>query len=604
MGVEPGGAVSAEVSSGSYFIDGPWPPTLAWLAFVVVSLGVARNAFRHLLSYNRPDLQQHILRIIMVGPLYAFCAALCLCMEESACLMVRSVRDIWEAVVIYSFLTLIIEYMGGEHLCLHSISQREEAVPHLFPMNLCLPPLLTGSMIRVPKMAALQFVALKPLAAFLSIVVYASGHYEDWLYQWSIFIVYNISYTLALYGLYLMYWAVHEHPALQAKKPLLKFLSVKMIVFLTFWQAVVLPHAPLPGSTRRWEDFILALEMVLFGFLMNTAYSWKEFHSGMRGSKGPNAPNSMNLGSKDLLDLDVDISSQPGATGQPAAKGQPVSFGRRSEVVQNAKAAFDPRDIILDASSNFSRRYQQHVLIESAQEYELHSEEALEAQVQLQKQGLPPIVSPDAPQLQQQPAGNGGANPKTFRARTYLFGRSLGLGGGKMPAAGMDATACGGGAEGAGAVAAAGEVAQAPAPVAVGAVVDAAGPAHASGAAEAGAISRAAEGETTLEASASSTADAGSEDASGAVVGGAEARPPRSAIPFAAAAERPAGSGGGGCEEEAAGEPGEGRTPLGSVAPPLHKGFGEEVASTPPPRWTTSSGSAIGEPAAFGNPFS
>ncbi|CAE7937668.1 Tmem184b, partial [Symbiodinium sp. KB8] len=237
-------------------------------------LGTCCNAYKHLLNFTRPDLQPHVLRIILVGPIYAFSASLCLSMSENACFFVRSVRDIWEAVVIYSFLTLIIEYMGGEHLCLHSISQRDEAVPHLFPCNLCLPPISTGSMIRVPKMGALQFVAVKPVVAVVSIVVYACGQLHNWYYQWTLFVIYNISYSVALYALYLIYWSSHEQEALLSKRPLLKFVSVKMIVFLTFWQALLLPLAPLPGSTSRWEDFILSLEMIVFGVLMNVAFSW------------------------------------------------------------------------------------------------------------------------------------------------------------------------------------------------------------------------------------------------------------------------------------------------------------------------------------------
>eukprot|EP00439_Symbiodinium_sp_Y106_P006033 s1910_g1.t1 len=131
---------SCHSSLDGCFISGAWPMLMAWLGFVVVGLGTCCNAYKHLLNFTRPDLQPHVLRIILVGPIYAFSASLCLSMSENACFFVRSVRDIWEAVVIYSFLTLIIEYMGGEHLCLHSISQRDEAVPHLFPCNLCREP--------------------------------------------------------------------------------------------------------------------------------------------------------------------------------------------------------------------------------------------------------------------------------------------------------------------------------------------------------------------------------------------------------------------------------------------------------------------------------
>lgn len=390
------------------FINGYWPTCAAWLAFTVVAFGTTRNVYRHLVNYSRPDLQQHVLRIILVAPLYAFSAALCLSLEQSACIFVNAVRDIWEAVVIYSFLTLVIEYMGGEHLCLHSISQCEEGVHHLFPLNFCLPPIPTGSMIRVPKIGALQFVVIKPLLAAVSIVVYACGEYNNSYYQWTLFIIYNISYSVALYALYLIYWASHEQKALQSRRPLLKFLSVKMIVFLTFWQALLLPHAPLPGSIGRWEDLILSFEMVVFSILMNTAFSWKEFHSGLRASE-----LSSRVGKAgDLIDLE----------GTGRACRQPRDRGK---IVQNARAAFCPRDIMLDASANFSRRYQQHVLIESAQEYELRSSDMLGDLEQ----------NPDANARPVGPKASGSISSlKTFRGRTYLIGRSL-FAGGESPAA-------------------------------------------------------------------------------------------------------------------------------------------------------------------------
>merc|ERR1712014_40003 len=55
-----------------------------------------------------------------------------------------------------------------------------------------------------------------------------------------------------------------------------------MIVFLTFWQALFLPLAPLPGSSVRWEDLVLSVEMVIFAILMNIAFSWNEFQSGLK----------------------------------------------------------------------------------------------------------------------------------------------------------------------------------------------------------------------------------------------------------------------------------------------------------------------------------
>lgn len=48
-------------------------------------------------------------------------------------------------------------------------------------------------------------------------------------------ILYNVCYTLALYGL-LLFW-IGAAELLEPFNPLLKFILVKTVVFLTFWQA-------------------------------------------------------------------------------------------------------------------------------------------------------------------------------------------------------------------------------------------------------------------------------------------------------------------------------------------------------------------------------
>lgn len=47
-------------------------------------------------------------------------------------------------------------------------------------------------------------------------------------------IIYNISITLALYGLFLFYFGTRS--LLRPFDPLLKFFTIKSVIFLTFWQ--------------------------------------------------------------------------------------------------------------------------------------------------------------------------------------------------------------------------------------------------------------------------------------------------------------------------------------------------------------------------------
>lgn len=49
-------------------------------------------------------------------------------------------------------------------------------------------------------------------------------------------IIYNISITLALYGLLLFYFATKE--LLTPYEPVWKFLTIKSVIFLSFWQGL------------------------------------------------------------------------------------------------------------------------------------------------------------------------------------------------------------------------------------------------------------------------------------------------------------------------------------------------------------------------------
>lgn len=97
----------------------------------------------------------------------------------------------------------------------------------------------TIGFLRFCKQATLQFCLVKPVMAFIIIFLQSSGHYHDG--DWSantgyiyITIIYNVSVSLALYGLYLFYFATRD--LLTPFDPVLKFCTIKSVIFLSFWQ--------------------------------------------------------------------------------------------------------------------------------------------------------------------------------------------------------------------------------------------------------------------------------------------------------------------------------------------------------------------------------
>lgn len=106
-------------------------------------------------------------------------------------------------------------------------------------VRLCTGKTYTIGFLRFCKQATLQFCLVKPLMAFVIIFLQYFGHYHDgdWSYNNGyiyITAIYNISVSLALYGLYLFYFATRD--LLTPFEPVLKFCTVKSVIFLSFWQ--------------------------------------------------------------------------------------------------------------------------------------------------------------------------------------------------------------------------------------------------------------------------------------------------------------------------------------------------------------------------------
>ncbi|CAI5733501.1 unnamed protein product [Hyaloperonospora brassicae] len=293
---------------------------LAFACCVLATLLSVYNIVQHLVHYSRPPLQRYIVRILAIVPVYALGSLLSLTFVHYA-LYLDSIRDCYEAFVVYSFLALILSFTGGESVCALKL-QSEPDVRHLWPFDRCFDPLgRDGRLLRLCKRATIQFVFLKPLMAALSLGMLACGTYHTAAYQLVLVVVYNASYSVALYGLWLFYRAVQ--PILAPFRPVLKFFAVKGVVFLTFWQNSLLDWGVVPGLTHdqavAWKDLILCVEMVLFAVVHLVAFNASQF--------------------KKHLDRLPD-----------------------SEVLSNMKEVLSLSDILADAYHNFMPSYRDYVL--------------------------------------------------------------------------------------------------------------------------------------------------------------------------------------------------------------------------------------------------
>jgi hypothetical protein len=78
-----------------------------------------------------------------------------------------------------------------------------------------------------------QFVIVRPVVSILIVILELLGWYEGAI-TWICSIILNISVSLAMYSLILIYHVFHNE--LIPWKPLAKILCIKGVVFFSFWQ--------------------------------------------------------------------------------------------------------------------------------------------------------------------------------------------------------------------------------------------------------------------------------------------------------------------------------------------------------------------------------
>lgn len=209
-----------------YYLIVALPCTIGAIALAIFHI------YRHLTNYTEPTFQRYIVRIIFMVPVYALMSFLALVMRDKA-IYFNSLREIYEAWVIYNFLSLCLAWVGGPGAVVLSLSGRV-LKPSMCLMTCCFPPIpLDGRFIRRCKQGCLQFVILKPILVAVTFILYAKGKYEDgdfsanqsYLY---FTIIYTISYSVALYALVLFYVACRD--LLQPFNPVPKFVLIKSVV--------------------------------------------------------------------------------------------------------------------------------------------------------------------------------------------------------------------------------------------------------------------------------------------------------------------------------------------------------------------------------------
>lgn len=205
------------------------------------------------------------------------------------------IREIYEAFVIYTFFSLLTDMLGGERNIIITTSGREP-IPHPGGMHYIFSDIDISDpfMFLMIKRGILQYVWLKPAICFGTLFTEVIGWYDvndvslDSPYVW-LTIIYNISVTVSLYCL-AIFWKV-LWTDLKPFKPVGKFLCVKLIIFASFWQGVLLAILNflnlLPGASQEEggapnigisiQNALLCIELIAFSIGHWFSFSYKPF---------------------------------------------------------------------------------------------------------------------------------------------------------------------------------------------------------------------------------------------------------------------------------------------------------------------------------------
>ncbi|TKX20424.1 hypothetical protein C1H76_7234 [Elsinoe australis] len=266
---------------------------LAGVAALVACIVTFLSVWLQSKNYRKPLLQRYVIRILVLVPIFA-AASWASLISLKAAFWIDPFRDVYEAFVLYAFFQLLINFLGGERSLIIMMHGRAP-VSHIWPMNHCLAKVDISDphTFLAIKRGILQYTWIKPLLAISTIVMKATGTYQEGYigltsgYFWS-GLIYNVSITVSLYALAL-FWVCMSHD-LQPFRPMPKFLCIKGIIFASYWQGFLLSIfvwlGAIPDINKQYtadnlaaaiQDALICFEMPIFAFWHWYAFSWHDY---------------------------------------------------------------------------------------------------------------------------------------------------------------------------------------------------------------------------------------------------------------------------------------------------------------------------------------
>uniref|UniRef100_A0A8C8HML0 Transmembrane protein 184C n=1 Tax=Oncorhynchus tshawytscha TaxID=74940 RepID=A0A8C8HML0_ONCTS len=288
--------------------------------FVFMTIPISLwGILQHLVNYTQPELQKPIIRILWMVPIYSLDSWIAL-KYPSIAIYVDTCRECYEAYVIYNFMIFLLNYLGNQvHILVTENDPRPVCSNIPIMATLCPMVLLLRC-----KLGVLQYTVVRPVTTVIALICQLCGVYDEGNFSstnaWTYLVIFNnMSQLFAMYCLVLFYKALREE--LAPIRPVGKFLCVKMVVFVSFWQAAfiaLLVKVGVISERHTWDwdsveavatglqDFIICVEMFLAAIAHHFSFTYKPY---IQEAEEGSCFDSF-LAMWDISDVRADISEQ------------------------------------------------------------------------------------------------------------------------------------------------------------------------------------------------------------------------------------------------------------------------------------------------------
>jgi len=349
----------------------------------VVGAGVALAAvLRHARAYRAPVPQRYCIRVLLLSPLLVVTSIVGLAYPPTT-VYCEAVRGGYEAFVLYNFVALMLHYVGGP----------VDLVEQWRTGGVQIKGCLGGRMVKLNRgflsrivQGVLQYVFVRAMLVVVVPVLQALGKFGEGRARWGsgaptawlfIVIVQNLSLSVALTSLW-MFSKSSKH-LMEAHQPVRKFLVIKSVLFVTFWQGVLMTVLfmagvlrPAPGgstqdSAHMLVHFLLLFESLPLSVVLACSFGPPSTYQRMRPDGNEESPPAAER--KTVTRVSPRTArggvrvSPPQLDARLLPKGRKYSIEpeelapRSTNVLSAITHAIDARDVVYHAMASYSSNY-------------------------------------------------------------------------------------------------------------------------------------------------------------------------------------------------------------------------------------------------------